>query len=65
MAGLIRTFARFKSCCCCSSSLDSTANKQIVSIGEIENHLQNWSIPKTPVSNIYIIRVVLFLDQII
>lgn len=64
MAGLIRTFARFKSCCS-SSSLDSTANKQIVSIGEIENHLQNWSIPKTPVSNIYIIRVVLFLDQII
>lgn len=52
MAGLIRTFARFKSSS--SSSLDSTANKQIVSIGEIENHLQNWSIPKTPVSNIYI-----------
>lgn len=50
MANLIRNLARYMSY---SSFLDSTANKQVVSIREIENHLQNWSIPKIVVTQVY------------
>lgn len=53
MANIIKYLARSKNSSSSSSALETRANKKIVSIEEIENHLQNWSIPKTPFAQVY------------
>ena len=52
MAHLLRTITRSNSTTSSSRSITST-NKTTVSINDVENHLQNWSIPKTSSSLVY------------
>lgn len=53
MANLFRNLSMSRSSSSSSTSPLDSSTKQVVSIKNIETHLQNWSIPKTPSSQIY------------